>query len=155
LALAAEGAAALVAALTAARLTVRLGSSVLVLASLGLLVVGATLMTLATTDPHPASPWLFAAAQIFFGFSGPLLNISLVTLRQTLTPPHLLGRVNATARVIIMTSLPLGSLAFGALAALVGLPATLVTISIGLAAVTGATARPLLRASPDRACSGR
>lgn len=51
-----------------------------------------------------ASPWL------------PVWNANVLTLRQTLTPPHLQARVYATARTINSSTLPLGALAGGTLA---------------------------------------
>ncbi|MCI3274505.1 MFS transporter [Streptomyces cylindrosporus] len=46
----------------------------------------------------------------------PVWNISVTTLRQLITPPHLLGRVHATARTVNLCTIPLGSLAGGLLA---------------------------------------
>jgi MFS family permease len=51
--------------------------------------------------------------------------ITNVTVRQQLCPPHLLGRVNATMRFLIMGMLPLGALLGGTLGELVGLRVTL------------------------------
>ena len=44
------------------------------------------------------------------------MNIALVTLRQKITPAEALGRVNASARVCIMSSLPIGALMISSLA---------------------------------------
>jgi hypothetical protein len=50
---------------------------------------------------------------------------------QTLTPERLLGRLNATRRFIVWGTIPLGSLAGGALASQIGLHATLWVGAIG------------------------
>jgi MFS family permease len=51
--------------------------------------------------------------------------ITNVTLRQLLVPPHMLGRVNATMRFLIMGMFPLGALVGGAIGDIAGLRATL------------------------------
>jgi hypothetical protein len=50
---------------------------------------------------------------------------------QTLTPERMLGRLNATRRFIVWGTIPLGSLAGGALASVIGLHATLWVGAIG------------------------
>ncbi|MDL4816549.1 MFS transporter [Actinomadura opuntiae] len=47
----------------------------------------------------------------------PVWNAGVTTLRQSIVPPELLGRVHATARTINLSVIPLGALAGGALAA--------------------------------------
>jgi MFS family permease len=51
--------------------------------------------------------------------------IANVTLRQLLVPPHVLGRVNATMRFLIMAMFPLGAIVGGVLGEFAGLRATL------------------------------
>jgi MFS family permease len=51
--------------------------------------------------------------------------ITNVTVRQRLCPPHVLGRVNATMRFLIMGMFPLGALLGGTLGELVGVRPTL------------------------------
>lgn len=46
----------------------------------------------------------------------PVWNITVTTLRQLITPPHLLGRVHATARTINLCTIPLGAMGGGLLA---------------------------------------
>jgi hypothetical protein len=132
LALTLEGAAALATAGLAPLLTRCIGEQRVVLMSFCLMSAGAALLYLA---PICSAPALFAAAQLCFGFSGPLINITLVTIRQRLTPPPLLGRVNAAARVGIMSTMPIGAAGFGTLAAAVGLPNTFLVIAVGLLVV--------------------
>ncbi len=149
LVLAGEGLAALVGAALTPRFTRVAGQAVVVLVSLSLMAVGATLLVL---SPLAAGTALFLAGQLCLGLSGPMINISLVTIRQRLTPPELLGRVNATARVAIMTSLPIGSLLFGTVASLAGLRTALLAIAAGLAVVAVLSFRPMRALPPVRAC---
>ncbi|TPQ16760.1 MFS transporter [Streptomyces sporangiiformans] len=46
----------------------------------------------------------------------PVWNVTVTTLRQLITPPHLLGRVHATARTINLCTIPLGAVLGGLLA---------------------------------------
>lgn len=140
LVLAGEGLAALLAAALTPRFTRIAGESAVVLTSLCLMAGGAALMFLA---PLTASTGLFLASQLCLGLSGPMINISLVTIRQRLTPQEMLGRVNATARVAIMASLPIGALMFGTLASLTSLSTTFLVIATGLTAVAVLSVRPM------------
>ena len=70
-------------------------------------------------------------AQFARGFGGTLFNINNVSLRQTITPDHLLGRVNATSRFVSTGALTIGSLAGGTLGAVFGLRPTLVIGAVG------------------------
>ncbi|WP_203453792.1 MFS transporter [Jiangella aurantiaca] len=56
--------------------------------------------------------------------------IASVSLRQRITPDELLGRVNATMRVLIMGAFPLGGLAGGVLGELAGPRATLWVVGV-------------------------
>jgi MFS family permease len=74
--------------------------------------------------------------------------VTSVSLRQRLCPPGLLGRVNATMRVLIMGLFPLGAVVGGVLGELVGVRATLVVAGlVGMVAPT--VLLPVLRAHRD------
>jgi MFS family permease len=88
------------------------------------------LMTVATPQTAFA---LLAAVGVIQGLTLPLVYVNNVAFRQTITPDELLGRVNATARWLHWTAIPLGSLAGGALATIVWLRAT---IAIGATIAT-------------------
>ena len=60
-------------------------------------------------------------------------NVIAVSLRQTLCPDHLLGRMNATTRLLAWATLPLGGVVGGALGTSLGLRPTLWPTSAGLA----------------------
>ena len=69
----------------------------------------------------PVALWLpaiptFLAVGIMASLWLPVWNATITTLRQTVTPPELLGRVHATARTINFCAVPLGALVGGACA---------------------------------------
>ncbi len=75
-------------------------------------------------------PLLFVA-QMLFGFGAVAYNITQVSLRQAITPERLQGRMNAAMRWIVWGTIPLGSLAGGAIATQWGLKAALWVGAIG------------------------
>lgn len=139
------GGGALLGAIATSAVTKAIGESRTIAVGFLLTLTGVLSLSLA---PKIGAAWFFAMTQALFGISGPLLNISLVTLRQKITPRNMLGRVNASARVLIMSSLPLGSLLFGIVADITSIRTTLFLVSGGLAAVCLLTAGPLLLRAP-------
>ncbi|MHB8646066.1 MAG: MFS transporter [Thermomicrobiales bacterium] len=81
--------------------------------------------------PLVASVLCLMVAQFARGFGGTLFNINNVSLRQAITPDHLLGRVNATSRFVSTGALTIGSLAGGTLGAVFGLRPTLFIGAVG------------------------
>ncbi len=70
---------------------------------------------------YPLAPKSFPlpvlmAGQVLFGFSAVAYNILQVSYRQAITPERLQGRMNAAMRWIVWGTIPLGTLAGGALA---------------------------------------
>jgi MFS family permease len=74
---------------------------------------------------------------------GTFANIVIITLRQTLVPDELLGRVNSLFRVGFATAAPVGALVAGQLAGLVSLRAPLLLMGIGCG-VLAVAAGPLV-----------
>jgi len=71
---------------------------------------------------------------LLFDFGAVLYAINYLALRQALTPDRLLGRMTATMRFLTVAAAPLGSLAGGALATVIGVRATLWVIgALGIA----------------------
>ncbi|MBX5475200.1 MAG: MFS transporter, partial [Thermoleophilia bacterium] len=84
----------------------------------------------------PSAPRSLALAVIVpCGFAGTFLaffmNVNQLTLRQAITPPRLLGRMNSVARFAYWGTMPLGSALGGLLADGVGLRATLFCTAVG------------------------
>jgi len=67
-----------------------------------------------------------------------LYGINYLALRQAITPDRLLGRMTATMRFLTVAAAPLGSLAGGSLATLIGLRSTLLVIGVLGLALAGA-----------------
>jgi MFS family permease len=94
--------------------------------------------------------WL-AVAQIalmnfVFGIGGTIWNINVISMRQMITPHHLLGRVNASVRTLVLGVMPIGALIGGWLGELVGLRNTLLIAAVIIVAVgIYAVANPYLR----------
>ncbi len=74
---------------------------------------------------------LLAVAQIFWWGTVVVYNITQVSFRQGLCPPHLLGRMNATMRFLVWGTMPLGGLLGGVLGEKVGVRETLLIAAIG------------------------
>jgi MFS family permease len=99
-----------------------------------LVAFGQALIPLAGLVPWCAIPLLIAAQ--FASYVAMLVfNINCVTLRQTITPPHMLGRVSATSRMVAWGGSALGSIAGGVLGNVIGLDATLIAAVAALALV--------------------
>jgi predicted MFS family arabinose efflux permease len=71
------------------------------------------------------------------GLNIPLYNVNQISLRQAITPDRLQGRMNATMRVIVWGTIPVGSLAGGILGDALGIVHTIYVggIIAGLAAL--------------------
>jgi MFS family permease len=84
-----------------------------------------------------------AAIQFAVFFGAALFNVNGPSLRQALTPSHLLGRVNASYRFLVWGTGPVGALLGGTLGAVLGLRVALLVT--GLAVLT---IFPILLLSP-------
>jgi MFS family permease len=129
--LAAGSVSGLIGALLAKRVTDALG--------VGRAMVGAALLASVTQlvvpfagGPPAVAAMILIASQLVFGLTVPLLSVNILTLQQVVTPPGLLGRVNATMQVVISGTLPLGGVLGGVLGTLVGLRPTLLIGALGI-----------------------
>ncbi|MFB5761896.1 MFS transporter [Paenibacillus medicaginis] len=90
------------------------GRGTLMLFSVLIAVVGQITMFLSTT-------WVMLAWGMFFmGFSAGFTNIHYFTLRQELTPNHLLGRVAGASSMVTKLALPVAYLVSGILGSWIG-----------------------------------
>ncbi len=64
---------------------------------------------------------VLASANVLIGIGGEVWAINNLSLRQNVTPAHLLGRTNATVRMIAFSTAPLAALVAGVLGETVGL----------------------------------
>jgi MFS family permease len=70
-------------------------------------------------------------SEVISGVAIVLFNINAISLMQALTPPRLLGRMNASRRFVVWGTIPLGALLGGALGTAIGLRPTLVVGALG------------------------
>jgi MFS family permease len=125
--LGAVGAAALAAA--SAR---RFGLGPSILIGKSLIALSALLVPLAG-GPMVVAFGMLILYRVLGGAGAVISNVNQVSLRQSITPDQLQGRVNATNRFLTWATLPLGSLAGGALGHWIGIRPTLVVGAGGLA----------------------
>ncbi|HVF65824.1 MAG TPA: MFS transporter [Casimicrobiaceae bacterium] len=123
------GVGCVLASATAERLSKRYGVGPVILLGLLLTVVGWVLYGL-IGGPVWFATIALGLAMLAFDFGGVLWGINYLALRQAITPDRLLGRMTATMRFLTVASAPLGALAGGALASVVGLRTTLWTIGV-------------------------
>lgn len=131
---AANGLAAIGGALVVSPLTERLGPG-------RAWVVGqvawalATLVLAVVTGPFAMVVTLLIIAQLLGGAAATVVRVNQLTTRQALVPDQLLGRINASRRVVVFGIIPLGSLLGGVLGQSLGLRSALGTgaLIMGLA----------------------
>ena len=115
-------------ALVAGRLTTRLGvGRTIILTG----AVAAPALMLVPAAPQSAPIPFLIAAGVLSSFGLVIWRISQVSLRQAITPDHMLGRVNAVSRFMMWGTIPLGTLLGGALGSTIGLRETLWIGTIG------------------------
>lgn len=116
LAFGAYGGGFLLAAVAAPAVGRRLGvrGSVIVsslISAAGIAVVGVSTLPRAN---GPAASAVIVVGALLVGCATPVFNVQSVALRLAVTPPELLGRVNAAVKLVSQGALPLGALAAGA-----------------------------------------
>lgn len=99
------------------------------------LLAGAVVVTAATmaVPGLTASPWLVGASFAIAGVAVMMWNVVTVSLRQRIVPDHLLGRVNASYRLLAWGSQPIGALLGGLVAEVLGLQAVFLLAGAGTA----------------------
>ncbi|MFN8511180.1 MAG: MFS transporter [Chloroflexia bacterium] len=127
---AAGGPAAFLGLLAVGPLARRFGLGRTLLISATLAGPGDFLIPLATRGTPLAIPLLMAAT-FLRGFWVTVYDLHQVSLRQAITPPHLLGRMTASVRFLIWGVTPLGALLGGWLGTTLGLRPTLIIAATG------------------------
>ncbi|MFI8788861.1 MFS transporter [Streptomyces sp. NPDC055105] len=131
LALAATGPGALLGSLLAARLPGRFGHGV-VLVSAAAIGDGAFLFVPALHGSSAETVLALVAVSLVFGTFGQLVNVTVMGVRQALTPDGMQGRAAATVTFVGMGLTPLGSLLGGFLADEWGLRLSLAVTAAGM-----------------------
>jgi MFS family permease len=147
--LAGYGAGMLAGAMLAPRLMRRMSFGAALSAGPVVSVAAAALMTATIWLPSV----LLAGAAFFLFGAGPLLwTISQITLRQTVTPEHLLGRVSALVMTGSTGARPVGAAIGGTIGVVCGLECAIIVSALGFliqALVILGSPLPRLRAVPD------
>ena len=120
----------LAASLLAAPISKRLGLGPAIIYP-SLLVGLAQLLLFVAHGPDLLVVSLLAVLAFLTGFFNTIYNINQVSLRQTITPDRLLGRMNASMRFLVWGTIPLGALASSALSSLFGVVPTLIIGVLG------------------------
>ncbi|MDQ6604449.1 MAG: MFS transporter [Chloroflexota bacterium] len=95
--------------------------------------------------------YLMTGVGVLWGVAVTMLNIPMISLRQTVIPDHLLGRASAAMRMIAWCNIPLGGLAGGLIAAGYGARATFLCAAVVLAlAVAYIATSPIPQADTPR-----
>jgi predicted MFS family arabinose efflux permease len=131
LALAATGPGALVGSLLAARLPSRFGYGV-VLVTAAVIGDGVLLCVPALHGSPAVTVPFLVAINFVFGAFGQLINVTVMVVRQAVTPYGMQGRAAATINFAGMGLLPFGSLAGGFLAQEWGLRTSLLVTAAGM-----------------------
>ena len=85
------------------------------------------------TGPRPLVTAMVGASFFLGGAGITVAVVAATSLRQSVTPDRLLGRMNATMRLASYTAIPLGSLLAGFLGSAAGLRPALLIGAAGLA----------------------
>lgn len=118
----------LIGSLTASRVTARFGQGPTIWVTA--LIFGVPMFIY----PFLQRNWslgLLAVGSIVFWAAGVIYNITQVSFRQGLCPPHMLGRMNATMRFMVWGTMPIGALLGGVLGSTVGVRGTMLVAAIG------------------------
>jgi MFS family permease len=117
---------------------------------LGLLMMGGSMLFVpAAADASILALTFLVAQQLLGDGFYTVYDVNQVTLRQTITPEHVLGRVNAGIRITGLAAMLAGALIGGVMGEYVGLRTTLVFSACGLFA-----AAAVLLASPAWSARG-
>jgi MFS family permease len=120
---------ALVAAFTSGRISTRLGVGRTIVTSS---IIGGPMFLVVAFAPHGNAALAVIGPAVAVGsFTTVVYNVTQVSLRQTITPERIQGRMNAVMRFLVWGTIPLGNLIGGALGTWVGLQETLIIGGIG------------------------
>ncbi|MDI1335899.1 MAG: MFS transporter, partial [Lacunisphaera sp.] len=120
----------LLGALAAPWIQKRVGEGTAVSLSALAMGLGVLALPLATVFPAAALPILIAGSFVE-SFLVLVYNITQVTMRQRLTPPRLLGRMNASIRFVVWGVMPIAALLSGVLGGTLGVVPTMWIGTVG------------------------
>ncbi len=97
----------------------------------GTIVTGLSTLSIAIIPASPMAVPLLTLARMGIALGALVYNVSQVSLRQAITPGHLLGRMTASMRFIVWGTLPVGSLFGGLLGTQLGYRGALWVAGLG------------------------
>jgi MFS family permease len=112
----------------ASRIGRRLGVGPAIIGAAATFALGAALIPLATRSTGLS---VLIAGTIVSSFGNVVYNVNARSLIQTITPPRMLGRAIATARVLVWGVIPVGAFLGGVLGTHLGLRPTLLVSAAG------------------------
>ena len=119
---------AMAGAVLAGRMATRIGLG----NTLMIAIFGSSVANLLVPIAVPATAMALLFVAMFIGTAGSTLyNINQVSLRQSITPDRLQGRMNASMRFIVWGVFPVGSLIGGALGTVIGIRAAIAVGAVG------------------------
>ncbi|MBO0830572.1 MAG: MFS transporter [Actinobacteria bacterium] len=128
-----EGFGAIIGAILAPRIGRRWPLGRIVLAALPVSACSVLILSLAANLPEA-----FAALALL-GLAETVMFVNLIALRQRIVPDHMQGRVNATARALAVSGVPVGAVVLGALVGPLGIRRSLALLAVAaLANAVGA-----------------
>ncbi|WP_338136194.1 MFS transporter [Bacillus sonorensis] len=119
----------LVGALISRKLAEKLGVGRVIVGSLGLLAVG--FLIIGSVPNNQYTLYLLLLGQFLLSMGVPIYNVNLVSLRQAITPGHLLGRVNSVSKVFGRGLVPVGAVIGGILATTIEVRYAVIAAGIG------------------------
>lgn len=152
--MAASGAGWLLGALVAPRLSKRIPFGPLVIAAVTGIALSSMIAPVATLLPVVPAVALLIMAQASHSVTVIVANVNIRSYRSAVTPDDMQGRMNASARMLVMAGSPFGAFAGGALGSWLGTSAALVIGSAGLlvaAVVLGCSSVRQVKPIPDAA----
>jgi MFS family permease len=121
----------LLGAVVSVRVTRQLGFGRGLLSAIWLDSLAPILVPLAS-GPKPVAAAVLLLSSFLWGLGLVIANVNIISLRQSATPDRLLGRMNASYRLLAYGAIPLGALLGGLLASWIGFRATLWVAAIGM-----------------------
>lgn len=118
--------AGLLAALVAGRVSRRLTPGTAMVTGQVISLAGALVLAATPSRAGTAGAVVLGVVQVLGGVGLTIFSVTQISLRQAITPAHLLGRVNATRRVTVFGVIPAGALLGGLVGDGAGLRAALV-----------------------------
>lgn len=89
------------------------------------------------TPAFTTNPFIIGAAFLIGGLCIVLWNVVAVSLRQTITPDQLLGRVNSGYRLLAWGTMPLGAALGGILGQFLGIPVVFLIMGVATLGILG------------------